>query len=318
MASRFTLGFLITVTVVLLVASYFLVKDYKTEGFQTQAYSVNDLDINTCPTFASEIQTSKGSTDCCQGDMVDGKCNGTTFCTKSPAYEGVQTCISKWRSYFEEKGRNVCPPTMSNYYEDVTNPGARKGCSAGPITEDGKMPKDATAKQCRVYASEADNKNKADSCHVEKLRARIQCPSVNGQSPAAFLQAETWRDKSLLAFFTCNYPFEIGMPEMCYNRQSVEVFWDKYVPNWRTMSNYVQWLNLISCDNYIKRRNDSQQEASRLQAEQQARERAEQARREEEQRRLKAEEEAKKRADQASRLQQQLDEANRQLQNCKR
>ncbi len=103
MASQMTLVFLISVTVTLLVVSYFLLKQEKTEGFETQnTYSVESLEINTCPSYASEIQTAKGSTDCCQGDAVDGKCNGTTFCTKSPAYLGVPSCVDKWRQYFKD------------------------------------------------------------------------------------------------------------------------------------------------------------------------------------------------------------------------
>jgi hypothetical protein len=88
MASKAPLVFLIALTIVLLIASVLMMQDTKTEGFATgtAAYTTNSLNINTCPPYANEIQTSKGNTDCCQGDMVDGKCNGTTFCTKSPAY----------------------------------------------------------------------------------------------------------------------------------------------------------------------------------------------------------------------------------------
>lgn len=317
MASKLTLTFLITVTVALLVASYFLIQKTSVEPFQDRPYSVNDLDINTCPTYTTEIQTAKGNTDCCQGDMVDGKCNGTTFCTKSPAYAGISSCVDKWREYFKDKGLKTCPPTMPNYFEDVTNEQAPKGCSAGAIEPNGSLPKPGTAAQCRIYASENDNKTKADSCYVEKMRALVQCPSVKGQSPPTFLQRWSWKDDSLVAFFTCNYPFEIGMPGTCYDKKSVEAYWDIENPNWRNNPGYSSWLSVNSCDNYIKRRNDSQSEATRLQAEQRAREAAEKARREEEERRRKAEEDARKRAEEASRLQQQLDEANRRLQNCR-
>jgi hypothetical protein len=317
MASKITLVFLITVTVALLTASYFLVRQGPIEAFQDRPYSVNDLDINTCPTFTSEIQTAKGSTDCCQGDMVDGKCNGTTFCTKSPAYTGVLGCVDKWRDYFKEKGTSVCPATMPNYFEDVTNAQSLKGCSAGPIHPNGSLPSNATARQCKVYASEGDNRTKADSCYVEKMRSSIQCPVVKGQSPPTTLQRWFWKDNTLLAFFTCTYPFEIGMPELCYDKKSVEAYWDSETPNWRTNPGYSSWLARSSCDNYIKRRQESQSEATRLQAEQAAREAAEKGRREEEERRRAAEEDARRKASEASRLQQQLDEANRRLQNCR-
>jgi len=315
MASKITLAFLITVTVALLGASYFLLKqEPSTEGFQTQPYTVNDLDINLCPSYATEIQTAKGSTDCCQGDMIDGKCNGTTFCTKSPAYPGVKACVDKWREYFKDKGVNMCPPTMPNYFENIQNKNAIKGCSAGPIVADGSVPKNSTAKQCKIYMSEADNLRKLDSCYIEKLRAKVQCPVVNSQSPSANLMPESWRDPSALALITCNYPFEIGMPDMCFDRQSVELYWDRNEPNWRSRSNYIQWLNEISCENYIRKRNASREEANRIEAERRAREAAEQARRQEEERRKRAEEEARRQAEEARRLQQQLEEARRKSQ----
>ena len=315
MASKITLVFLITVTLTLLGASYFLVKERTvTEGFQTQPYTVNDLDINLCPSYTTEIQTAKGSTDCCQGDMVDGKCNGSTFCTKSPAYTGVKGCADKWREYFKEKGMSMCPPTMSNYFENIQSKTAIKGCSAGPIVQDGSVPKDRLARQCRIYPTEADNLRKADSCYVEKLRSRMQCPVVNSSSPSPNLQRLSWIDNSLFGFFTCNYPFEPNMPIVCYDKTTVERFWDEYAPNWRTNIQYSEWLRQNSCENYLSNREGSRREAERLEAERRAREAAERARREEEERRRRAEEEARRRAEEARRLQQQLEEANRRQQ----
>jgi hypothetical protein len=318
MASKMTLVFLISVTVTLLVVSYFLLKQGRTttEGFEVASYSVKDLDINTCPTFASEIQTAKGSTDCCQGDMVDGKCNGTTFCTKSPAYTGVPACDEKWREYFAKKGTDFCPPTMSNYFEDVTNPSAIKGCSAGPITKDGKMPKDGTAKQCKIYASEVDNQKKIDSCSIEKQRAKVQCPVVNGGSPAAKVAIDP--RTNVLIGFQCEYPFEIGMPTMCFEKGSVYDYLDTIMPNWRTNSQFVKNVEDVICDNYIRRRESSRNEANKLQAEQKAREAAEANAKAAQDARAKVEADLKKKLEDASRLQQQLDEANRQLQSCKK
>jgi hypothetical protein len=313
MASTLTLGILVSLTLVLLAASLVLLQREKKEGFATQSYSVNELDINTCPSFASEIQTAKGSTDCCQGDMIDGKCNGTTFCTKSPAYAGVPSCVDKWRQYFKDKGANFCPPTMLNYYEDVTNASSAKGCSAGPISKDGKMPMDGSAKQCKVYASEEDNLSKTDSCSVEKMRAKIQCPVVNGRSPEASTLLDSFSKKIL---FKCEYPFELGMPDRCFEKTSLFSYFDKVWPSWRSSGRFED-INAYTCDNYLAQRELARAEANRLQAEQKAREAAEAARKAAEAAKAKAEADAKKRAEEASRLQQQLDEANRKLQQCK-
>jgi hypothetical protein len=319
MASKMTLVFLISVTVTLLVVSYFLLKQEHTEGFQSTSYSVKDLDIRTCPSFASEIQTARGNTDCCQGDMVDGKCNGTTFCTKSPSYAGVPACDEKWREYFTTKGTDFCPPTMPHYFEDVINPSAIKGCSAGPITKDGKMPKDATAKQCKVYPSEEDNLSKIDSCYLEKQRAKIQCPVVNGQSPAADLYSEqNQSEQNQFVAFRCSYPFELGMPQFCFEKKSVYNYLSKiFGPNWVTTGR-VRDVDSILCENYIAQRESARDRASKLQAEQRAREAAEANAKAAQDAKAKAEAELKKKLEDASRLQQQLDEANRQLQTCKK
>jgi hypothetical protein len=315
MASQMTLVFLISVTVTLLVVSYFLLKQEQTEGFETHTtYSVESLEINTCPSYAPEIQTTKGSTDCCQGDAVDGKCNGTTFCTKSPAYLGVPSCVDKWREYFKNKGITFCPPTMPNYFEDITNSSNPKGCSAGPISTDGTMPMDNTQKQCKVYTSEGDNTSKLNSCYVEKLRAKIQCPVVNGQSPEATAEAD-FPDTSKFLFFKCQYPYELGMPDRCFEKKSIYAYVDRILPGWRSRGD-TNHLDSQLCENYIKRREESRAEANRLQAEQKAREAAEAKAKAEAEARAAAEANAKKKAEEASRLQQQLDEANRRLQSC--
>ena len=314
MASKLTLFFLISTTVALLIVSYFLVKQGRREGFENPSYSVKNLNITMCPTYTTEIQTAKGNTDCCQGDMVDGKCNGTTFCTKSPAYADIPSCVDKWRSYFTEKSTSTCPPSMPNYYEDVTNSAAPKGCSAGAITEDGKMPKDTLSKQCKIYTSEEDNKTKPDSCHNEKLRALFQCPVVNGSSPTPSWSLDT---PDTVAYIKCDYPFELGVPQTCAEKTTLEAYATKRNPNWRTSTLASSQVNELSCDNYITLRNSSAAANNKLETEMKARADAEAAAKASADARAQADAAAKKSAEDASRLQQQLDEANRKLQSCK-
>jgi hypothetical protein len=284
------------------------------EGFQVRSYTVRDLEINTCPTYAPEIQTAKGNTDCCSGDLVDGKCNGSTFCTKSPAYEGVKACTDAWREYFEKKGMDLCPGTMRNYYEDVTNPGAMKGCSAGPIRDDGVAPTDAGRPQCKIYPSETENKTKRDSCYLEKRRSQIQCPVVNGQSPQADLQID--RTTNLFQMFVCQYPFEPEIPNVCYEKNSLFEYMDKTNPSWRTQS--FQAVNDQTLDNYIARRQRAQDEKRRLEAERRAKEDALRRLRDAQNRLTSWMSRFRRSSQDQSRLQQQLDEANRRARECRR
>ena len=149
---------------------------------------------------------------------------------------------------------------------------------------------------------------------MEKQRAKIQCPVVNGQSPDAS-SVPDWSDASNLVFYMCQYPYALGMPDRCYEKSTFFAYADRVSPGWRGNPGHAEKQ---ICENYIAQREAAREEANRLQAEQRAREAAEAARRKEEEARRSAEELAKKRADEASRLQQQLDEANRRLQNCPR
>ena len=272
MASKVPIELLIGVTITLIIVSILLLPRGKTEGFATQQYSVMNLDIQTCPIHTNEIQSAKGKTDCCTGDMVDGKCNGNTFCTKSPAYNGIPTCIDAWRQHFKTKGFDLCPGNMPNYFEDVTKPAARKGCSVSGILVNGKAPINLAMKQCTIYGTEQDNRFKADSCYLEKERLKIQCPVVNGRSPEATAQIDA--KTNTFNYFYCSYPVEPdNTPAQCNDEKSIKTYYDKTRPNWRTTSTIE--VEDALCKNYIVRRNKYKEEQRRLAEERRRREAAE-------------------------------------------
>lgn len=302
-------GFLLLTLAALGVCFYLLQGDVS-EGFQA-GYTVRSLEINVCPLGANEIQTARGYTDCCRGDLLDGKCNGTTFCTKSPAYEKIPSCQDAWRKYYDRKGKQMCPRTIPNYYEDVLNPNAIKGCSVSPIQRDGKQPTNGSLRKCRIYATQTDNQTKADSCYLEKERLKIRCPAVNGRSPVPEMR-KTPNTNNFELFF-CQYPFEIEIPDRCVDEKTAFAHMDRTNPSWRNSSTQVESLRLQSCRNYISERNKAFDRKRRLE--------------EERRRRLAAEERARK-AERAaswfrglwnkirgaaSKLQQQLDDARRKL-----
>lgn len=308
-----TVWILLTVSL-LLLCSYLLQGCTQVEGFTAGAYTTADLKINTCPPYATEIQTAKGNTDCCQGDMVDGKCNATTFCTKSPAYESVKACLDVWREYFTKKGNDLCPATMRNYYEDITKVGSEKGCSAGAILEDGTLPAEPTKPKCKIYQSEEDNRTMKDSCYLEKERLKITCPYVNGQSPPTELQVN--RATQRFEMFFCQYPFEPEIPNLCYDQTTLFSYMDKTRPSWRTSS--FQGVNDQTCANYIVRRQNALLEKQRREEERRKREEAERRLRDLQNRWNNLFARFRRSSQDQSRLQQQLDEANRKAQECKR
>jgi hypothetical protein len=105
------------------------------------------------------------------------------------------------------------------------------------------------------------------------------------------------------------------MPDRCFEKNSLYSYFDKIFPSWR--SSEVVNLEPYICENYIAEREKARGEANRLQAEEKKRKEAEAARNAAEEAKAKAEADARKKADEASRLQQQLDEANSRLKNCR-
>lgn len=273
MASSSPMIFLIGITLFLLIVSGFMLNQEKSEGFTNRGYTVNSLVINTCPPFAGEIQTSKGSTDCCQGDMVDGKCNGTTFCTKSPAYSGVANCVDKWREYYQKKGNDFCPGTMPNYFEDIQNSNALKGCSAGAISNDGKRLTNPQVPKCTIYPTESQNQTRPDSCSLEKQRLKIQCPVINGKSPVPIARVN--KETNTFELFYCQYPFEAQIPDRCLDQVTAQMYFDRTNPNWRTNSILGQSVRDQFCGNYIKEREKAKERLRQLEIERQKREAAE-------------------------------------------
>jgi hypothetical protein len=293
MTSKNNLLFLGVLIATLLVYCY--TKKETKEGFQSKRYSVNDLVINLCPSFANEIQTAKGSTDCCIGDMIDGRCTGNTFCTKSPGTPGVPNCIDAWRNYYRTKGQTLCPSTIRNYFENILNNRAPIGCSTSAIHILGAGPTDWNAKKCFLYKTEESTKRKIDSCDVEKRRIRVQCPVVNGRSPDPNTHALWWKDASLLWGFECQYPFEPGVPLQCFDRASLMLSFDYENPGWRNDRNYHAWLEQNTCDNYLENRRKAKEAYDRMMEERRRREEAERRAREAEERARRAREESERR-----------------------
>ena len=297
--------------IVLIVLGLLLVRAFRNqeEGFQTLPSTLKSLQIHACPTFASEIQTSKGNTDCCEGSLLDGKCSGKTFCTKSPTHDGIPTCVDAWREYFQKKGTDFCPSSMPNYYEDVLNPKGAKGCSAGPIGPNGKEPTDRAKARCQIYPTEVENRTKLDSCYLEKERSKIQCPVVNGSSPPATMISDP--NTKVFQMFACQYPFELNMPTTCYEKRSFYKYLDTKEPNWRTKSGGMEDAKRQICDTFIVRRNTAFSDNLRLEAERKAKEAAQKEVRSLGSLVSRFASFFRRNLLQKSRLQQQLDEANR-------
>jgi hypothetical protein len=283
------------------------------EGFQASPR----ITLNFCPRWAPQIQTVKGNTDCCEGDLLDGKCSGKSFCTLSPTHDGVPSCIDAWRQYFIDKSKQ-CPSSMTNYYEDVKKENAAKGCSSSITVEDGSRPSNSSASSCRIYPTEKENRENKDSCFIEKERLKIQCPFLAGHTNRISVNTYNEGGKEKFGSFVCVYSNPIGELKSCNDEKSLLSFWDRTDPNWRQNNSKYSQLNSISCKTFLERERQRELERQRAEAERRKREEAERRHQEEirrmrEQEAKRIAEEQKKRED-AERAMRQFQERNAAIQ----
>lgn len=236
------------------------------EGFATR-----NVSLNFCPTWAPQVQTAKGNTDCCEGDMVDGKCNGKTFCSLSPPHDGIPSCLDAWKRYYEQKSIQQCPQTMPNYFEDQKNKQAPVGCSASLIEENGSKPKNAASARCRIYKTERENREMRDSCFVEKGRLAVRCPVYTGYTS----KVELVNQGDKFGSYVCSYVNPLGQRNSCNDEKSLLAMWDRTSPNWRMDTTKYTQLENLSCRTFIERERQKEMERQRIEA---ARRQAEQER----------------------------------------
>jgi hypothetical protein len=271
MNTKLTIVLIAIVSIVILL--YYSSSLFPTEKAE-EGFVNTTLQIHFCPLTAPVVQTASGNTDCCEGDLLDGKCKGNVICTQSPSHDSIPTCTEYWRKYFSKKSSDVCPPGMTNYFEDIKSTSKPKGCSESPTLTDGTGPSDSSAPKCRVYNTPDDNKSKPDSCYVEKLKGKIRCPILSDAASTEIRIANGYGNK--FAFFYCIYTSNVGIPSFCGDDKTYSSYLDVVAPNWRTSQWASQTLESM-CSNFIEARNRNSREAQnrRLEDERRKREQTE-------------------------------------------
>lgn len=142
-----------------------LIRNEKKEGFTSL---LNDLNISTCPanttTFVDKVS---GASMCCEGTIVDGRCNGRILCSLAGKSLGnsspYPSCSDYMYALLEQKGAGRCPPGLPNYFENQRT--GIRGCCASARMSDGSAPRDANDRKCRLYPTEVEERTRADSCY---------------------------------------------------------------------------------------------------------------------------------------------------------
>jgi len=195
------------------------------EGFSNASQS--PISITTCPYSTATYITGSGSTNCCDGDIVDGKCNGTIACSLSfNAGNGILSCNDWVTQEWAKRSTTYCPKSsMPNYFGSIQRTqDSSQGCSASPCSSDGTAPSNPSAPRCKIYQTSNDDYAKVDSCFNIKARDAMAVPI-----PTATKQVieDTWSGKKYSALLSATYLPPNGssmVPVTCYDWDRVSLF----------------------------------------------------------------------------------------------
>lgn len=207
------------------------------EGFTTQEFS-EDLHLSSCPADSKSYVDDGGRTVCCDGDIVEGKCDGAQVCSLSENFGNLPTCDVWFGAYLQEKGAKRCPPSMPHYFEDPK--AGVKGCTAGFRTKDGKGPASSKDKSCKLYNDKNEDLIKIDSCTNQKLLEETQC--FPNYLEGTTKQFASWGEIPP-PIFCARLDKATMMPINCLNEntyaRALDYLVEKYYPTfkgWREMS----------------------------------------------------------------------------------
>lgn len=124
--------------------------------------------VYTCPSASTKYISNNGETNCCNGDIVNGECNGNNVCSLSPTNTlGLLSCQDYLTEIRNDAAVENCFSDVPYYF--ASSDGSLRGCSASPSTPDGTAPSDENMLQCTLYSTPQLDKVRLDSCYNYKL-----------------------------------------------------------------------------------------------------------------------------------------------------
>ena len=205
-----------------------------------EGFSTNPIVITSCPAATTTYVTSAGDTNCCDGDIVDGQCNGNLLCSLSPnPAKGLDTCADWIMKEWKKRSDTFCAPASMPYYFGTMNrrQGSVEGCSASPCSPDGTTPRDAMKPKCKIYQTSIDEYGKTDSCFNQRALDAMATPI-----PAATKQVVVSRG-SLPAILSASYIPPNGssvVPLTCYDWDRMVIYFNAVDPTGETVKSTVQ------------------------------------------------------------------------------
>jgi len=207
--------------------------EWISEGFVT----VPTISITTCPSTTTSHITGIGDTECCEGDIVDNQCNGTTLCSLSPRPpNGLMTCTNWIIKEWEARQDRFCAPSLPYYFGTVDRkPGSKEGCSKSPSTLDGSAPRDLTQGTCKIYGNSRDDYSKVDSCFNARAKDAMAAPLPSATK--AIIKTQGDRPALLQATYTPTNGSSVT-PVSCFDWDRMVLYYNAIDPTGNMAKQY--------------------------------------------------------------------------------
>lgn len=193
------------------------------EGFAGAAAPVPS--IGFCPMGYNPFHDKNGNQVCCDGKVSGNKCIGTPRCGQTTR-AGLPTCGQLLKDYYATKGKDICPPSLPNYYESPN--GTLAGCTEGSLNTQMTAPNLPSQKTCKVYPSAADNEAKVDSCLNQRRLETTPCFGVDCQKSLSVQNAAG------MALVQVEFTGTDKHRHTCYTTDSYTDFLNKTQPGWQS------------------------------------------------------------------------------------
>ena len=213
---------LLVSTIIVLLAIYFW-------GQSNEPKTVENFEgyyLKSCPPGYKSFYNNDGNMICCQGDVLANKCLGDNQCTlNGPGSKEMPNCVEALLNMYKEKGKNQCPPSMPQYFEDASK--NTKACTKGRLNQTLSSPQTANQPSCIIYDTWDKNRLSKNSCYNQKMLDAVQCFGNNCTKEL------TQPNPTAPPLVAIGFTGGDGMRRVAYTRQSLEGYLDVSNPSWR-------------------------------------------------------------------------------------
>jgi hypothetical protein len=236
----------------IVMALLLIIHLYRNDNINEKFANPELPNLESCPASLSKYTTDV-SINCCDGNIVNGKCTGRPVCTLSEKTAKLPRCIEWYQQYLKRMAKRHCPSDLVNFYED--NKLVKIGfCTDSPLKATLRAPLNDNANMCNVHKSNEQNLKDPNSCLVKKMLEKMVVPTPLSTKTAILVLPNA------PVVLQANYMDEM-QSKNCMDRPTSDAALDIVMPGWRNNSAFrAQFYNKMEFCDTIKRRLDARRE----------------------------------------------------------